>query len=285
MLIDFHTHIFPEKIAARTLDVLVDGVRREQGEEYVRTHTLKFSDGTRSGLLRQMHENGVDRSVCLPIVTKPSQTESINRYAEGIRSARLLSFGSLYPTQPDWESVLENLAERGFRGIKLHPQFQQSYIDSPETLRILKKAQSLGMLVVFHAGIDIGLPEPVFATPARIRNVLTEMDGSTLIAAHLGGWRQWDAVEHALVGTSINLDTAFIQGFLPVEQCRRIIEQHGAEKILFATDSPWESAQDTLAYLHSLGLSSDAMEQICWRNAMRLLGEGAFTEPCVLEKT
>ena len=61
-------------------------------------------------------------------------------------------------------------------------------IDSKESVRVLKKAQELGLLVVFHAGIDIGLPAPYMATPEQIRNILTEMDGSNLIAAHLGGW-------------------------------------------------------------------------------------------------
>ena len=271
MLIDFHTHIFPEKIASRTLAALIDGVRKEQGEAYVNGRTMNYTDGTADGLLRNMDENGVDMCVCLPIVTKMSQTESINRFAETIRTDRLLSFGSLHPMQEDWEEVLENLAEHGFRGIKLHHQFQGCRIDSKESIRVLKKAQELGLLVVFHAGIDIGLPAPYMATPEQIRNILTEMDGSNLIAAHLGGWMQWDDVEKYLVGTNILMDLAFVKDFISKEQCQRIIRGHGAEKILFATDSPWESAGDTLRFLDTLELTAQEREMICSGNAKRLL--------------
>ncbi len=271
MLIDFHTHIFPDEIAPRTIQALIQGIRREQGEDYVNSHTMNYSDGTISGLLRSMDENGVDMSVCLPIVTKESQTPSINRFAKTIRTDRLTSFGSLHPMQADWEAVLEELAENGFRGVKLHHQFQQCPIDSKESIRILRKAKELGLLVIFHAGHDIGLPGDVMASPERIRNVLTEMDGSHLIAAHLGGWQQWDDVEKYLVGSEIFLDTAFIQDFIPSEQCLRIIRNHGASRILFATDSPWESPSDTKKFLDSLPLTAEEYRMITSENARKLL--------------
>lgn len=272
MLIDFHTHIFPDAIASRTIEALIGGIKKVQGESFAEGKTLHHTDATLSGLLRSMEEQGVTRSICLPIVTKITQTESINRFAEGVRHEKTLSFGSLHPMQEDWEQVLESLAERGFRGIKLHPQFQCCDIDGPETLRIIQKAEKLGLLVMFHAGVDIGLPPPVYATPQKIRNVLKYTDGSHLIAAHLGGWQMWDDVETYLVGTNIYLDTAFIKDYIDPEQCRRIIENHGAERILFGSDSPWERPADTLAFLQSMGLSQEQLDCITHKNATRLLG-------------
>ncbi len=275
MLIDFHTHIFPEHIAERSVAALLAGIRREQGDAYCESNTLIYRPATLDGLLDLMQKSGVDRSICLPIATKPSQTETINRYAEQVRSAQALSFGTVHPADPDWERVLCSLAERGFRGIKLHPQFQQSYIDSPESIRIIKKCEQLGLLVMFHAGSDIGLPPPLYATPERIAHVLTETDGSHMIAAHLGGWDMWDDVERYLVGTPILMDTAFIWKFLAPEQCLRMIRNHGADKILFGSDSPWEDPADTLRYLRSLGLTAEELDQITYQNALRILGENA----------
>ncbi|MBP0966742.1 MAG: amidohydrolase [Oscillospiraceae bacterium] len=276
MLIDFHTHIFPEHIAERSVAALLAGIRREQGDEYCESNTLIYRPATLDGLLELMQKSGVDRSICLPIATKPSQTETINRYAEQVRSAQALSFGTVHPADPDWERVLCSLAERGFKGIKLHPQFQQSYIDSPESIRIIRKCEQLGLLVMFHAGADIGLPPPLYATPERIAHVLTETAGSHLIAAHLGGWDMWDDVERYLAGTPILMDTAFIWKFLAPEQCLRIIRTHGADKILFGSDSPWEDPADTLRYLQSLGLTAEELAKITYQNALRILGE---TEP------
>lgn len=271
MLIDFHTHIFPEKIAARSIDALVAGIRRIQGEDYRKGEPLTFRPATLDGLLDSMPRSGVDLSICLPIATKPSQTESINRYAESVRSERALSFGTLHPADPEADHILEDLKARGFKGIKLHLQFQQYDIDSPEVIRILQKAESLGLLVIFHAGADIGLPPPVYTSPQKIRHALDFVSGKNLIAAHLGGWAEWDDVEQYLVGTPIYFDTAYISQFLPPEQCLRIIRSHGADKIVFGSDSPWEDPADTLRYLQSLGLNDDELAKITHGNARRLL--------------
>ena len=273
MLIDFHTHIFPEQIAQRSIDALCAGIRRERGADYGAGQPLTCRPATLDGLLAHMDRSGVDRSICLPIATKPSQTGSINRYAETVRSERALSFGTLHPADPNAEYILDDLAERGFRGIKLHLQFQHYDFDSPEVIRILKKAEALGMLTVFHAGADIGLPPPVYTTPEKISHVLTEVSGRLLIAAHLGGWDMWDEVERRLVGTPVTLDTAFIRQFISKEQCRRIIRSHGADRIVFGSDSPWEDPADTLAFLRSLDLTEEEMRLITHENALRLLGE------------
>ena len=273
MLIDFHTHIFPEAIAERSIAALESAIREIQGEDYRRGEPLTCRPATLDGLLAAMQKTNVDKSICLPIATKPSQTATINRYAETVRSARALSFGTLHPAAPEWKSVLEDLKQRNFRGVKLHLQFQHYYVDSPEVIRILQKAEQLGLLVIFHAGDDIGLPPPVYAPPERIRHALDYVSGKNLIAAHLGGWAQWDDVEQYLAGTNLLFDTAFISQFIAPEQCVRIIRKHGAEKILFGSDSPWEDPADTLRFLSSLGLTEKEMSLITHENALRLLGE------------
>lgn len=272
MLIDFHTHIFPDAIAERSVAALEAGIRQMQGADYRNGEALAFRPATLDGLLASMTDAGVDKSICLPIATKPSQTATINRYAESVRSERALSFGTLHPADPEWEQVLLDLKQRGFRGIKLHLQFQQYAIDSPEVLRILIKAEQLGLLTIFHAGDDIGLPPPIYATPEMIRHTLDYVSGEKLIAAHLGGWEQWDDVEEYLVGTPILMDTAFIADFIEPEQCTRIIRNHGAEKILFGSDSPWENPADTMRFLKLLGLTEQEMALITYKNALRLLG-------------
>ena len=274
MLIDFHTHIFPEKIAGRTIEALIKGIKTVQGEDYENRDgsPLAFRPATLDGLLASMEKSRVDMSVCLPIATRPSQTESINRFAETVRNEKTLSFGTLYPTDPDRDRIIDDLAARGFRGIKLHPQFQQTFADSPEIISIVRRCAGLGLLVVFHAGMDIGLPPPVYASPERIRRLADRTGGENIICAHLGGWQMWDEVEKRLVGTPVMLDTAFVRLFISSEQAKRIIRTHGARKILFGSDSPWEDPADTLKFLLSLGLTDEELMLITRKNAERLLG-------------
>lgn len=266
MLIDFHTHIFPEKIANKTLNVLKAGALKCEGKEI-----LSYFDGTTSGLLCSMSENSVDVSVALPIATKPSQTESINSYAHSAASSKIISFASLHPLNDNIDKILESIKNTGFAGVKLHPEFQQFNVDSPDAIKIFKRAEELGLYTILHTGQDIGLPPPVHSAPKMLKNILDYVSGKYIIAAHLGGWRMWDDVEKYLVGTEILFDTAFISDYISREQCVRIIKNHGSDKILFGSDNPWEAPKKTLEFLMSLNLSQDDMENITYKNALKIL--------------
>ncbi|MDP4118354.1 MAG: amidohydrolase family protein [Bacillota bacterium] len=266
MLIDFHTHVFPNAIAARTIDILKGKMRKEYGEHEA------YTDGTLKDLRRLMDEDGVDIGVTMPIATKVTQTESINNYAMEITDGKsIISFASLHPMQKNVEETLESIKEKGFLGIKLHPDYQDFFIDSDESIKILKKAEQLDLIVMLHAGVDIGMPPPVHCHPKRLKNALTEVSGEKIIAAHMGGFDLWDDVEKYLVGTPIYFDTSMACERLSTEQCRRMIKNHGAEKILFASDTPWQKASTTLNYLNSLGLTEEELKLITHKNAEKLL--------------
>ncbi len=267
MIIDFHTHIFPDKIAKRTIEILEGNVLKIQG-----TPGHAVIGATLSDLKDSMKRNHIDYSVVLPIATTPRQTPSINRFAAEINGKDgIFSFGSLHPLQEDWEEVLEQIKAAGMAGIKLHPEYQQFYVDSPECIRILKKCEELGLYTVFHAGNDIGIAPPVHCSPDRLAHVLEFVKGDKIIAAHLGGWKDWDRVEQYLVGTPIFLDTAFTVFFIEKEQLLRIIRNHGSEKILFATDSPWEDQGKSAAAISALSLSPSDLENILYKNAQKIL--------------
>ncbi len=267
MIIDFHTHIFPDIMASGTVKVLKDNIKRQRGYD-----AKAYADGTLNGLYSSMEENDIDKSIVLPIATLPKHTTTINRFAEGIRNDRVISFASMHPFMEDWEEVIEDIAQRGFLGIKFHPEYQKFDIDSAEGIRAFKKAEELGLIVVYHAGIDVGMPAPVHSTPARLKHLLEYVKGDRIVAAHMGGFEMWDEVEDYIAGTPIYMDTAVASQFMDRDQYKRIIRKHGADKVLFGSDSPWECPKDTLLALESLQLSEEEMNQITHVNAMRLLG-------------
>lgn len=266
MMIDFHTHIFPSSMASSVLKVLKEGIRKYSG--FLPT---AYTDATADGLRVSMAEAGIGLSVVLPIATKPTQTATINRYAKEVSGNGILSFGTLHPGNEDTEGILEELAENGFVGIKLHPEFQKCRIDSPESLRILRKAEELGLYTVVHAGNDLGMPKPLHCTPEMLNHVLGEVSGRYLIAAHMGGLDLFDDVEKYLVGKPLYFDTAFVNGRLDAEQARRMITAHGADKILFGSDSPWGDQKAAVSYIRSLGLPEADEAAILGENAARIL--------------
>ena len=112
MIIDFHTHCFPDKIAAKAIEIL----RKRSGI------TRPFHDGTVNGLLSLQKNDGVDYSVVLNIATNPSQQKNVNDFAISLKNVEgIIPFGSVHPDSPDALDELERLALNGIKGVKLHP--------------------------------------------------------------------------------------------------------------------------------------------------------------------
>ena len=158
MIVDFHTHTFPERIAAAALEKLKHASR-----------TVPFCSGTEEGLRQSMKKAGIDRSVVLPVATNPYKTQTINDLSmRMMEDAELIYFGAIHPDTPQAMAELARIAQAGIKGIKLHPVYQGVNFDDARTLRILEKAGELGMIVLTHAGEDIGYPGVVRVSPEMI---------------------------------------------------------------------------------------------------------------------
>lgn len=263
MVIDFHTHIFPDKIAAKTIETL-----EKKGNIKAAT------DGTLQDLLASMERCGVDLSVILPVATKPSQFESIQSFAKSVNEqypGRLLSFGGIHPDCEDYKKELDVIKALGFKGIKIHPDYQGVMIDDIRFMRIIEYASELGLIIITHAGVDIGLPEPVHCPPERMRKVLDAIHPEKMVLAHYGGWQQWEKVQEYLAGENVWLDTAFIYDYISKELFLQILEKHGSDKILFATDSPWSDMEQGIRWIKGLSLTPNVENNILYGNAKRLL--------------
>lgn len=259
-IIDFHTHIFPEKIAAKTLDFLSK-----------RCQTKPFTNGTAEGLRASAKEALVSLSVAQPVVTNPSQFESINRYAKEISGDGILSFGGISPVSEDYKSQLTQLKAMGFKGIKLHPAYQGVNFNDIRYKRILSYASELDLIVTVHAGYDPGYPGENFCTTKMALELIDEVRPTKLILAHLGGYMYWDDVERDLAGSNVWLDTAVVFGVISDEQFIRLSRKHGTDRILFATDSPWSGQKESVAHLQQLDMTEEEKVQIFGENARKLL--------------
>lgn len=262
MIIDFHTHDFPDAIASKSIALLQQ-----------RSGITPYTDGTYQGLARSMEEGGIDVSILLPVVTKPSQFDTVNRVAARLneRQGAIRSFGGIHPENEGYREKLKEIKRMGLPGIKLHPAYQETYMDDIRYKRIVSYALEQDLLVVFHAGVDIGLQEPVYTDPEHTLKLLQDTGGGNIILAHLGGWKCWDQVEELLLDRDVYFDTAFVQDFMTKEQVMRIVRGHGAHRILFGTDSPWGGQKESVEWLKSLPFSPEEKEQIFAGNAKKLL--------------
>ena len=263
MIIDFHTHAFPDTLAARAVGTLLNNI----DEEFTPS-----TDGTVSGLLKQMDVSGINISVVQPVITKPTQFKNLNLWAAGIRSDRLTPFGGIFPHTDDYKRDIDYIVSLGLKGLKFHCEFQNFVIDDPKMFPIYDYALSRGLIILHHAGADPAFDPPFKSSPQRFANIVDAMKGGVIVAAHIGGYMEWDDVERYLVGKNIYLDTAVGLEFIPPEQFLRMVNNHGADKILFASDTPWSDAKAEIERLKALPLSEQDKNKILSGNAKRLLG-------------
>lgn len=281
MIIDFHTHTFPDTISEKALHKLS-----------MASATLPFTDGTLGGLLSSMEKAGVDKSVTLPVMTSPGQVEKINAGVIATKDEMInkgiIPFGGMHPEYENYKEQFKLLRNAGIPGIKLHPAYQNMDLTDLKMLKILDAANEENLIILIHAGIDIGIYDHNYSSVAQILQVIKEIHPTKFVLAHMGGWGCWDDVERDLAGAPVYLDTAFSIGAItpapeagkpPIrtenlsdDQFLRIVRKHGSDKILFATDSPWEDPSVYLDRLYHMSLTDQEMAQILGENAMRLLG-------------
>ncbi len=95
-----------------------------------------------------------------------------------------------------------------------------------------------------------------------------------LIACHLGGYLLLDEAEDTVVGLpGVYLDTSWPPGIGSVDptRVRRVIERHGPERVVFASDWPMADPAADIAALRGLGLSDDDLAGVLGGNLGRLL--------------
>lgn len=263
MVIDFHTHSFPDSLAPRAIASLTKAC----GKLYT-----PCSDGTVSGLKSNMEKFHVDISVIQPVITKPTQTKTLNEWAAAVADDKIIPFGGIHPETDDYKRDIDFVCSLGIRGLKFHAEYQQFTVDSPEMLRIYDYALSKGLIILHHAGFDPAFPPPYHSSPRQFANIAKNMRGGIMIAAHLGGQKQWDDVERYLPGTGIYLDTSMGFEYYPHDQFLRIVKAIGSDKILFGSDSPWSRADSEIATLKALPLTEADKQAIFCGNAKRILG-------------
>lgn len=277
MIIDFHTHFYPDKIARQVIGKLL----RE-------TNGAAYSDGTMDGLLCSMDRAGIDMAVNLPVATNPLKAEKMNEASaeSNRRQGRIFSLGCIHPDCADIKAELKRISRLGLKGFKLHPYFQQTDFDDIRYLRILDAAGELGLVAVTHAGTDFGFPGQIKCTTKMILSALRQVGPVKLLLAHMGGYGNWEEAEELAEWSSVYLDTAFTLGkernmtagfpnspeLLSAQRFMEIVGLFGEERILFGSDSPWFDQSDALALINALPLTAAAKERVFSLNTMALLG-------------
>lgn len=280
MIIDFHTHTFPEAICKKAVETLG-----------VTGHVAYFADGSESALREMMHTSGVRYAINLPVMTKVEQVTRVNnaliqRQEEMFRQG-IITFGGLHPDMESSKEEIRRLKESGIKGVKLHPAFQRTHINDIRYKRLIDAASEAGLITLVHCGLDVGFPGENYAPVPELIELIEEVQPEKLVLAHMGGWQTWDEVETYLAGAPVWMDTSFSLGAvcprtgdviesgyrhnLSGETFARLARKHGTDRILFGTDYPWSRQMSYIDLVRATPLDAEEKEDILFRNAENLL--------------
>jgi len=263
-IIDFHTHIFPDRIARQALASLA-----EDSGEYVPS-----TDGTLKGLLASMDHAGIGASIVANIATRPAQMLPIFDFCRHIAGSRVTPLISVHPgnSMAEVNALFLQAADAGIRGVKLHPMYQGFFIDDRTMYPLYQLIEHFGFFVVFHTGYDIAFPGNTQADVEREVKIAKEFRDLTIVTTHVGGWRQWDRT--AVLGKCVNVytETSMTLTEMGDGEFVKVLSFFDEDRVLFGSDSPWTDQKEMAERTLRLDLPDRRKEKLLHGNAKALLG-------------
>ncbi len=260
-VIDAHSHIYPEKIAAKAANAT---------DEFY--GVCGFGKGTLKDLKKVCKKAGVDHVVVQSVATTPKQVRSINEFISNeVKNAEsfLTGLGTLHPESEDIPGDIEHIVELGLKGVKLHPDIQKFKIDGEKLFKIYEICSRKNLVMLMHTG-DKRYDN---SNPDRVERVLKNFPDLVVVGAHLGGWSLWEEAANRLNGfKNFYVDCSSSFGFVDNEIIKKAILLYGTDRVLFGTDYPMWNAEDEIKNLFSLGLSKEDNQKILSQNAKTLFG-------------
>lgn len=261
-IIDFHTHIYPDKIAGKAAGSIADFYRLD-GDGLV---------GSVDTLLQLEKEAGVERAAVLPVAMKPNQARRVNEFIHETteKHSNLIGFGTVHAAMEDLCEEGEYLIQNGYRGVKIHPDMQQFAIDDLRLYPFYDLIQGK-LPIIFHMGDS----RYNYSNPVKLRIIMKQFPRLNCIAAHLGGLDMYEIAYDNFGNMDCCLDISSVLRFSPPEEILKWIRIYGSERMIFGTDFPlWNPVHEVKTF-QSLGLTDAELEQVGYKTAERIL---ALTE-------
>lgn len=258
-IIDFHAHIFPDKIAQKASAAIGDfyGI------------PMKY-DGAVSTLLELGGKAGVDVFIVHSVATIPQQVAPINDFivqAAAQHPGRLIGFATMHPDYPSIGREIDRIVSLGLKGIKIHPDFQKFHLDSKGAFAIYEAIEGR-LPILIHTG-DYRYD---YSKAERMLAVLKRFPKLDAVCAHFGGWSEWEDAAAVLRGSRVMVDTSSSLYAISPEQAGKLIGDYGADNVLFGSDYPMWGPEKELEYFNRIELTDADREKILHGNAERLLG-------------
>ena len=197
-----------------------------------------------------------------------------------------IGFMALHPHDPHCLDELERCrSDLGLRGIKLGANYQNFDPLETRALAIYERAQRWGLPILFHQGTSPVREAPIrLAFPLLMDEVAIRYPELRIVMAHVGHpWQVETCVvirKHPHVYADVS--ATIYRPFSFWEQMVKAAEWNVMDKLLFGTDFPVTTVQETIDALHNVNAIVEgtrlprvpdvAIDGIINRDALSLLG-------------
>jgi hypothetical protein len=199
---------------------------------------------------------------------------------------KFIGFLTVHPHDPKvLEEIERATGDLGLRGIKLGPNYQNFDPLGEEAFRVFKRAEELGLPILFHQGTSpVQFADLDYAHPRHIDRVAMAFPQLRMILAHMGHPWQIDCIvvirKHPHVYADISAN--FYRPWSYYNAFRLATEWNVLHKLLFGSDFPIASPQETMDALWRVNditegtklprVPEDALDAILHRDSPALLG-------------
>ncbi len=195
--------------------------------------------------------------------------EDCRRHGRGL----IVPFGTVNPTQPDWEDDLRRChEEHQMRGVRLYPNYHGYTLATPAFVRLLQLATARRLLVQIACSLEdertqhprlpvppvdtlplIGLLKETPAARVQLINAFRTLRGKPVL----------DLAAHG-----VRFEIATLEG---VQGIASLLAQIPDDRLCFGSSAPFFYFESAKLKLRESVLSESQMKAICTGNARRLL--------------
>ena len=276
MLIDSHTHIFPQEYRKSHESIL------KLDKTYADLFRKDSPPADAESLVGSMERNSISKSIILGMGwTDYGLALDINDYL--IESSKnhpdkLIPFCSINPAWgEDALYELERCFNKGARGIgELHPDTQNFDITSVAEMEgIMKFCEDKQLPVLIHCSEPIGhsYPGKGQTHPSKLIHFINNFQSNIIICAHFGGglpfYSMMPEIRSSL--TNVYFDSAAAPYLYEPGVYNNVEQLLGSKHLLFGSDYPVVSHKRSLEHLMKSEMDSDSFMDITHNNITSIL--------------
>ncbi len=243
---------------------------------------------------------GIERAIVFNIASDPREGEPDDgslfypaRHANDDTAAfvraypeKFIGFLTVHPFDPNVLDEIERATgDLGLRGIKLGPNYQNFDPLGPEAFRVFKRAEELGLPVLFHQGTSpVRHADLDFAHPRHMDRIATAFPELRVIMAHIGHPWQIDCcvVIRKHPNVYADLSANFYRPWAYYNAFRAVTEWDVWHKLLFGSDFPIVHPQETIEHFWTINdilegtalprVPTERFHEVLERKSLELLG-------------